>query len=111
MLIATFPGDVLEMENLEIGVDEFSVEALNRVERRSDANKLSASKAYGYLADNFVYHHGEYDYFFMYAGPALEIDLEKNSDTCNVESDSLDDDDNLEPEETKTPKSDDNKSI
>ena len=111
LLIATFPGDVLEMENLEIGVDEFSVEALNRVERRSDANKLSASKAYGYLADNFVYHHVEYDYFFMYAGPALEIDLEKNSDTCNVESDSLDDDDNLEPEETKTPKSDDNKSI
>lgn len=64
--IAFFTGGVLDLDEVEIGVDEYVLRGARRIGR------VAGRQAYDWLAERFVYGDGD-DYFFFYsAGPAIE---------------------------------------
>lgn len=79
--IAFFNGECLEMEDLEIGTDEYVEQTYASLIR--SRKSLSVKQLYEALYNHYCYIHGDQPYFFFFAGPAVEHNLhpeqEKNS--------------------------------
>jgi hypothetical protein len=91
--IAFFTGECLEMDDVDIGVDEYVEQAIAKLVRQ----KLTGKKLYETLERLCCLVHGNQPYFFLTAGPAIDIFLksepeeepkgesEESSDTEEVE--------------------------
>ena len=89
--IAFFSGECLEMDDIEIGVDEYVEERYSKL----FSNKLSGEKIYSDLKRRCCYMYGESAYFLFYTGAAVDQDLraeqkESTSDNDFVENNSPD---------------------
>ncbi|HEN8704002.1 TPA: AAA family ATPase [Pseudomonas putida] len=74
--IAFFSGPCLEMGELEIGVDDYVEQAIASLERRRNGPK--GDQLYNLLERHFCFRQGDYDFFFMTAGPAIDEMLKPN---------------------------------
>lgn len=109
--IAFFTGDLLEMGNAEIGVDEYVEQAVAQIARQ----KLTGETLYKTLELHCCLVHGDQPFFFLTAGPAIdgalkpeareqsakESDENSNAEEVN-ESDGDTSDSNLEVSSPKT---------
>ncbi len=69
--LAFFTGECVEMGNVDIGVDEHVVSQLAKLERR----KYKGNEVYKWLDSHCCFRQGSDTYFFMLAGPAMDIAL------------------------------------
>lgn len=88
--IVFFAGECLEMADVEIGVDEYVEKAVAKI----DGQKLTGKKLYERLERHCCFFHGDEQYFFLTAGPAIDVALksepeekfeEEPEDTSDVE--------------------------
>lgn len=68
--IAFFTGECLEMGEIEIGVDEYVVDAMARLEHRK--NKLNGDNLHKRLTTLCCFQQEGRDFFFLFAGPAID---------------------------------------
>ena len=74
--IAFFAGDCLEMGGVEIGVDEYTEQAVENIRRQ----KLKAGDICEALEQDCCLVHGDQSFFFLTAGPAIDTALNSGSE-------------------------------
>jgi hypothetical protein len=88
--IAFFVGTVIDMGDLEIGVDEYVEQGVNRVAKRKMGD------VYAWLEDRCTFKFGGQTYFFVTTGPAIEDALRsepgEGEATAQAPEESADDD-------------------
>ena len=72
--LAFFPGEVLEMGTVEIGVDEYVEKRCRTIDTRASRN------VYGWLQDRCTFTCGDQSFYFVTVGPAVESALEEGPD-------------------------------
>lgn len=87
-----FPGEVIEMGEIEVGVDEY-VE--KRVDQLTGRKNRDISR---WLEETTIFSHGNSNYFFIIAGPAIEDLLLDNSNTSVMSDLSAENVDNSDSE-------------
>lgn len=70
--IAFFSGECLEMDDIEVGVDEYVEQAIEKIE----GPKAAAKDLYKYLEGQCCIVHGEQAFFFVTVGPAIDDALQ-----------------------------------
>jgi hypothetical protein len=68
--VAFFAGDLLDMDEVQIGVDEYVEKGMARMERRKV--EIKGAPLYEKLERLCCFHHGGSPYFFLTAGPAID---------------------------------------
>jgi len=101
LMLATFPGNVLEMGDIELGVDETVELALNEAEHRSEKKQLSGEKLYKHLTEAFSYRQGEDCFFFMFAGPAVDREWDSASGNTDYVTNDIDEEYEEEDEDNE----------
>ncbi len=74
--VAFFAGECLEMDNIEIGVDKYVEEAVAKIARQ----QLSGKSLYEALERRCCLKHGNKQFFFLLAGPAIDDALKVESE-------------------------------
>ena len=67
--IAFLTGECLEMGDVEIGVDEYVEQAVAKI----TGQKLTGKKLYETLERYYCFVHGDQPFFFLTAGPAIDV--------------------------------------
>ena len=75
--IAFFTGECLEMEEVEIGVDEYVENAMAKIENHK--KELKEAKLYEKLGQLCCFRQGDSSFFFLTAGPAIDSALKPES--------------------------------
>ena len=75
--IAFFTGECLEMEEIEIGVDEYVENAMAKIENHK--KELKEAKLYEKLGQLCCFRQGDSSFFFLTAGPAIDSALKPES--------------------------------
>jgi hypothetical protein len=71
--VAFFTGECLEMDEIEIGVDDYVENAFLKIEPRK--NRPKGKQLYGKLDQLCCFRQGDSEFFFLTAGPAIDRDL------------------------------------
>lgn len=74
--IALFAGEGLEMGEVEIGVDEYVENAIAKIERKDG---FKGERLYRKLDQLCCFRQGDSSFFFLTAGPAIDIALNRES--------------------------------
>ena len=83
----SFVGNVLDMGSIDIGVDEYVVDAISKIDR-------SVKDAYAYLNDKCCFKQDEDYYFFLMAGPAIDSFIQPQKENGGRDMQSEEDEDN-----------------
>ena len=88
-----FPGEVIEIGEIEVGVDEYVEKRVDQLTGRKnrDVNQ--------WLEETTLFSHGGSTYFFIMVGPAIEDLLLDDSDTSVMSNLSADNVDNSDSED------------
>ena len=82
----SFVGNILEMGNIDIGVDEYVSEAISQIDR-------SVKNVYSFLNERCCFKQEDNYYFFLMAGPAIDKFIQTNNKGNDTEAQSEDDED------------------
>ncbi len=83
--IAFFTGECLEMGEIEIGVDEYVEDAMEKLEHRK--NKLKGEALHSRLSEVCCFQQGERDFFFLIGGAAIDGMLKTEAEPEQKEQD------------------------